>query len=103
MNQHPAYSLTKLIKHNDLSLSPSTLYKALTKAGVLRDETYLSTTGSGAEKSYRVINDDYLDFGQNVWTAHEFKTEPRFYAELFPDLVVIALQQIAQEIEGLTE
>jgi hypothetical protein len=91
------WSLTKLVKHFDLSLSPATIAKALIKAEIMWEMTYLSTTGSGKEKVFKEIMSDYLEYGINRTTMHEFKTEPRFYIDRFPDLVVLVIKQLSKE------
>ncbi|MDP3876277.1 MAG: hypothetical protein Q8Q50_04785 [Methylobacter sp.] len=98
---HPVDSLTSLVKLFDVSLSANTIGSALLKAGVLREVSYLSTTGSGEEKHFREIPPAFLEFGVNRRTVHEFKTEPRFYAERFPELMIIVMKQLESEILAL--
>lgn len=90
-----------MIKAFDLSLRPDTIGAALVRVGVLREVSYLSTTGSGKEKSFREISPDFLEFGVNRLTMHEFKTEPRFYLNRFPDLVGIVTDQLVKEAQGM--
>lgn len=94
-------SLTKLIKTHQLSISPSSVFNLLTAAGVIQIRHYESTTGSRAMKSYKHINDSYLDYGKNVWTQHEFKTEARFYEENFQALMLIVFEQLGKEIKSI--
>jgi len=98
-----AESLTALVKAFDLSLSPATIGKALVKAEIMRDMTYLSTTGSGKEKFFREIMPAYMEYGINRTKMHEFKTEPRFYIDRFPDLVVKVLEQLTKEAGAMYE
>ncbi|WFP48532.1 hypothetical protein PL263_10445 [Methylomonas sp. EFPC3] len=88
-----------LCAHYDLSLNPSSIGKALVNTGVMREISYLSTTGSGEEKQFKEIVPDYLEFGVNRKTMHEFKTEPRFYIDKFPQLLEIAVKQIQLELD----
>ena len=94
-------SLTKLIKTHQLSISPSSVFNLLTAAGVVEIKQYPSTTGSGVMKSYKHINDSYSDYGKNVWTQHEFKTEARFYEESFQALMLIVFEQLGKEIKSI--
>lgn len=94
-------SLTSLVKHFDLSLHPITISNALLKAGILREVSYLSTTGSGKEKSFKEIVPEGLIFGVNRWTAHDFKTEPRFFVDSFHDLVTLVIDQLIKEAGGM--
>jgi len=57
-------------------------------------------SGSGVIKSYKSITGEYLDYGKNVWTQHEFKTEPRFYAEAFTALMMSVFEQLGKEISA---
>ena len=97
------WSLTQLIKEFDLSLSPATMGRALVRAEVMRDVSYLSTTGSGKEKIFREIMPDYMEFGINRTTMHEFKTEPRFYSQTFPSLVFLVIKQLTNELQVMNE
>lgn len=87
---------------HDLSLNPASIYIALIKAGVIREVGYLSTTGSGEEKYFREISPDYMDFGINRKTMHEFRTEPRFYVDRFFIVLGFAVKQIQDELDQVT-
>jgi hypothetical protein len=102
MTEQLVYSLTQLVKQFDLSLNPNAISEALVRAGVMREVSYLSTTGSGQEKFFREIAPGFLEFGINRWTAHEFKTEPRFHSNRFPDLVRIVIGQLAKEAQAMS-
>lgn len=94
-------SLKDLCALYDLSLNPACIYVALVKSGVMRDVYYLSTTGSGDNKCFREISPDFMHFGINRKTMHEFRTEPRFYVDQFPALVELAVNQIKSESDRL--
>jgi len=96
-----AHSLTKLIKQHQLSISPNSVFNLLTAAGVIEIKEYPSTTGSGVIKNYKSIADGFLDYGKNVWTQHEFKTEPRFYVDSFTALMMIVFEQLMEEIKKM--
>ncbi|NQY27506.1 MAG: hypothetical protein HRT92_10060 [Piscirickettsiaceae bacterium] len=96
-----AHSLTKLIKKNKLSISPSSVFNLLTAAGVIEIREYASTTGSGVMKSYKHITDSYLDYGKNMGSVHEFKTEARFYEDSFQALIMIVFEQLSNEITAM--
>jgi len=95
------HSLTKLIKQHHLSISASSVFNLLTAAGVIEIKEYPSTTGSGVMKNYKSITDGFSDYGKNVWTQHEFKTEPRFYTDSFAALMMIVFEQLGKEIKAL--
>lgn len=98
-----ARSLKDLCAHYDLSLNPASIHNALVNAGVMRTVSYLSTTGSGEEKTFKEIVPDYLHLGINRRSMHEFKTEPRFYIDSFPQLLAIVVRQIHQELKEIIE
>jgi hypothetical protein len=73
-------------------LDAASFFNGLAIGGVMEKKTYLSTTGSGEEKYYWVIADDWLQFGANKGTVHEFRTEPVFLPEAIPALLVAACE-----------
>jgi len=69
-------------------IDSSSFFNGLAMVGIMRRKTYLSTTGSGEEKYYWVISDNWLHCGENKRTMHEFKTDPVFVPETIPQLLV---------------
>jgi hypothetical protein len=90
-------SLTKLCKSHDLSLDAAAILKVLIKIDVIEVLEYPSTTGSGELKKYKSINKMYARFGENTPTMHEFRTEPRFYPNVFSELITLVVEQIKLE------
>ena len=78
-------------------LGASSFFNGLALAGVMIKQSYLSTTGSGEEKYYWIIGDNYLVYGNNKKTLHEFKTEPVFYMEKFNGLLVMACEALLNQ------
>lgn len=93
--------ITKLLERYETSLNAACVLKCLTESGVLRDIHYESTTGNGAPKSFKEIPPEHNKFGVNLPTLHEFKTEPRFYAENFVELLHIVVEQLKKEVDSL--
>ncbi len=73
-------------------LDAASFFNGLAIGGIMQKKTYLSTTGSGEEKYYWVITDDWLQFGANKPTMHDFRTEPQFLPEAIPALLTAACE-----------
>lgn len=103
MNDRSAgtYAAKDLLSDYGNVMSPTTLLDALVRAGVMREVEYLSTTGSGELKRFREITPEHVRFGINKKTAHEFRTNPQFYVPTFPELLVIAAEQILADAKNL--
>lgn len=99
--KHKPAAITALLRANDLSLDAATTLKALERAGVISEQKYVSTSGSGEIKSFRKIVEAQLRYGINAPTPHPFRTEPKFYREHFPGLVALVADQIKKEAENL--
>ncbi|UNG17530.1 hypothetical protein [Stutzerimonas zhaodongensis] len=96
-----AKALKALIADYGVSFDAATIMNALLRAGIAEDFQYASTTGSGAMKSFRKLTAQGEAFGINRPTMHPLKTEPRFYAEAFPRLLDLVVQQLRKEVDGL--
>jgi hypothetical protein len=94
-------TITKLLERYETSLNAACVLKCLTESGVLRDIHYDSTSGSGATKCFKEIAPEHIKFGVNLPTLHEFKTEPKFYAEHFVELLNIVVEQLRKEVVSL--
>lgn len=97
------FSMQQLIKTFDLPLVPAGVNAALEKAGILEKVYYQSTTGSGTTKYYHALTLTGLNYGINQETPHEFRTEPRYIEETFPDLMVIVANQITTNVAALVD
>lgn len=76
---------------------------ALVKTGHAEVFQYASTTGSGAMKSFKRLTDQAEQFGVNKASmGHPFKTEPKFYAETFADLLNVVVCQLQGETATLS-
>ena len=84
-------------------LDAASFFNGLAIGGVMEKRTYLSTTGSGEEKYYWVIADDWLQFGANKGTMHEFRTEPVFLPEAIPALLVAACEGLLAYARAVKE
>ncbi len=94
-------AITRLLKAHDLSLNAATIYIALIRAGILREVEYVSSSGSGEIKKFRQLTEKGIQYGENVETVSEIRTEPRFYPERFPKLFSMATDQIKKEADDL--
>jgi len=92
------YTLKKLVQFYDVSLNPATINLAMKRMGLTKDIEYISTTGSGEIKTFVAFTDKGEKYGFNRSGGfHPFKTECRFYAETFPELIVEIGQHITKE------
>ncbi|MCR5941126.1 hypothetical protein FG152_09855 [Ochrobactrum sp. XJ1] len=96
-----AESLTNLVKDAGISLNAASLLAALVRTELAETVEYPSTTGSGEVKSFVRLTETGLSYGLNKPTMHEFKTDPRFFAETFPELLHVVHLQIGREINSL--
>ncbi len=92
----------ELLANRDAPLDATSFYALLELAGMIEWQEYLSTTGSGEIKRFRRLNRAGLNYGINAPTAHEFRTECRFYAENFPDLLKIAAGALSRFASDLS-
>lgn len=102
MGRRRFHSASELIDMFDLSIDPSTLFRAMIRLGLMREVEYESTTGSGVLKSFKEITPDGLKYGGNKATMHEFMTAPRLYIETFPALMSLVVKSLGQEVERMT-
>lgn len=96
-----AESLTSLVKDAGISLNAASLLTALVRTELAETVEYPSTTGSGEIKTFVRLTEAGLKYGVNKSTMHEFKTDPRFFAETFPKLLRVVHLQIEHEINSL--
>ena len=75
-------------------LDASSFFNGLAIGGVMEKRKYLSTTGSGEEKYYWVIKDEWLQFGANKGTLHEFRTDPVFQPSAVSALLVASCEAL---------
>ena len=94
-------AITKLLKRHDLPLSANTALQCLVYSGVLREITYESTTNPGKFKTFRAFNPEFRRLGYNRPTAHEFRTDPRFYADALPEIVHLIAQALTDAVSEL--
>ena len=101
--KHPTdtVSLQSLIKTFDLPLDPASVNMTLERIGILEKVYYQSTTGSGATKSFIALTTAGLKYGVNLGTMHEFRTEPRYFEDTFPELMTLVVKQIAADVEAI--
>jgi len=97
-----AKPLKALIADHNVSFDPSTIMAALIKIGLAENLEYPSTTGSGALKSFKRLTPTGEQFGVNKPAMHPFKTEARFFAETFPQLLSLVVDHLRNEVEELT-
>lgn len=96
-----AESLTNLVKDTKISLNAASLLAALVRTEFAETVEYPSTTGSGEIKSFVRLTESGLRFGVNAPRMHEFRTDPRFFAETFPELLRVVHLQIGREINSI--
>lgn len=85
----------KLLERHKLPMDAATLNNGLILAGVLETKTYLSTTGSGEEKSFVAFTTAGQEFGRNAAGSwHEFKTEPKYFEHRFAETYLLAATAI---------
>ena len=97
-----AKSLKVLIADHGISFDASTIMAALIKTGLAENFEYPSTTGSGTLKSFKKLTPSGEQFGVNQPAMHPFKTEARFFAETFPQLLSLVIDRLRHEVEELT-
>lgn len=96
-----SYSLTQLSKETKTSLNAASILSAIIKTDLANEVEYVSTSGSGEIKKFVQLSDSGLRYGENRATIHEFKTEPRFYAKTFPELLASIILQLDAEVKAL--
>jgi hypothetical protein len=97
-----AKTLKSLIADHGVSFDAATIMNALVKTGHAEVFQYPSTTGSGVMKSFKRLTDQAEHLGVNKASmGHPFKTEPKFYAETFADLLNVVVCQLHEETAAL--
>lgn len=96
------HSLTALLALYDSSMDPRTMNNALLKSGILVQVHYNSTT-TGKPKTYNTFTDSGRYYGNDMPTAHEFRTEPRYYRETFPELLVLISEHLLEESQNIVD
>lgn len=78
-----------------LPIDAPSLCEGLILSGLMIEQGYLSTTDSGEIKSYLVFTERGLEFGKNAFNPfHEFKTDPKFFEDKFPEAYLFALRAL---------
>ncbi|PHN17215.1 hypothetical protein [Pseudomonas sp. ICMP 561] len=97
-----AKTLKSLIADHGVSFDAATIMNTLVKTGHAEVFQYPSTTGSGVMKSFKRLTDKAEHIGINKASmGHPFKTEPKFYAETFADLLNVVVRQLHEETVAL--
>ena len=96
-----ALAMQNLIKTYNLPLVPAGVNVALERIGILEKIRYRSTTGSEVEKFYHALTTAGQKYGINQSTMHEFRTEPRYFVETFPELMSLVVERIAADVARL--
>lgn len=95
-------SAKALLTTHNLAMDAATLNHSLVLAGVLAHKMYLSTSGSGEEKSFLVFTDAGSEFGKNAASGfHEFKTDTKFFDERFGDAYLLAVDALLKQAHDL--
>lgn len=77
-------------------MDASSLFNGLVIGGKMKVVEYESSTGSGEIKYYMQITADGAVYGENKPNGwHEFKTEPKFYEQRFPEAYMTCCEAIA--------
>lgn len=98
-----AKPLKSLIADHGVSFDAATIMNALVKTGHAEVFQYASTTGNGVMKSFKRLTDQAEHLGVNKASmGHPFKTEPKFFAETFADLLDVVVRQLQDETAALT-
>lgn len=87
-------SAKELLLATGAPIDAASLLDLLCAAHLATWAEYVSTTGSGEIKKYRVLTESGLRYGVNASTAHPSRTECRFYADTFPALLQVAAQTL---------
>ena len=94
----------KLLDLHKLPLDAATLSNALVLAGLMEVKKYLSSTGSGEEKSFLRFTEVGESFGKNTHNPfHDLKTEPKFYEDQFLALYVIAVTALYDHSQRISK
>lgn len=97
-----AKTLKSLIAEHGVSFDAATIMNALVKTGHAEVFQYPSTTGNGVMKSFKRLTVQSEHLGINKASmGHPFKTEPKFYAEAFTDLLNVVVSQLREETAAL--
>ncbi len=80
-------SLTKLLKEHKVGLSAVAANKKLLTAGVLEEKSRQSGADPAKTKKFKVFTELGCEFGENVVNPLSPETTPKYYKEVFPDLV----------------
>ncbi len=97
-----AKTLKSLIADHGVSFDAATIMNALVKTGHAEVFQYPSTTGSGVMKSFKRLTAQAEHLGINKASmGHPFKTEPKFYAGTFVELLNVVVRQLHEETTAL--
>ena len=95
---YEAIPLTQAIKHTNLKISSIALGKIFIEKNVYQERSRPSTKYKGKFKTYKVISDEYLAYGVNVFSS-KGQTIPRFFKEVFGELCLgLGIDEILQEM-----
>lgn len=97
-------SAKQLLALHNLPMDAATLNNGLILAGILENKIYLSTTGSGEEKSFIAFTPKGDEFGLNIanhW--HGLKTEPKYFNDRFADAYLLAANAILMHAQTAFE
>lgn len=96
--KHKLDSAKRLLQKHDLPLDANSFYKGLALSGLMTEVKYLSTSGSGEEKTYWQFTGEGECFGENKKNHfHEFKTEPKFFEVTFLQAYLVACKAIWEQ------
>jgi len=84
---HELRPITALIKQHNVSISTRKLNDLLMQNAYLEERTRPSTTDPSKTKSFKALTEKGLEFGENVGNDYTDETQPRYYADSFPELV----------------
>lgn len=101
MAEITTYPLTRLLAQLDSSLNAISVNNALVKIGILRDISYESTTGSGKLRHFYTFTESGAEFGIDMSTRHEFRTQTAFYEDSFPRLLVKVAEYLLLESQRI--
>ena len=79
--------ITNLLKRHDVGLSAAKANRILLAKGILEERTRPSETEPGKLRSYKALTDVGLRYGINRVQQLVAETSPRYYEDLFEELV----------------
>lgn len=90
-----------LLQAHSSPLNSASLFDGMLIAGLLEVKSYVSSSGSGEIKSYESLTEQGLKYGVNRASRFSEKTDARFYASTFKDLLVVVSKAILAHSESL--